>query len=111
MRGLVVAAVLIGACLFAGIGLATRSAAPADVNESHRVIASTDLGDLLPVGSTVEVDCELPDQAGYLATTPVAPFSFMVVTVTAAQLDSTPHGPFTESCDHWRARRHVTTVI
>ncbi len=111
MRGLAIVALLLGACLFAGIGLATSSAnRGTDVNESHQLTALTDLGNLAPVGSTVELECQLPGEAGYLAVAPVTAFSYLVVAVTPAQLDSPPRGPFTESCDQWQARHHVATA-
>ncbi len=111
MRALAILALLIGAVWFTGIGLVTASVNHGgDVDESHRLVATTILGDLLPVGSSVQLQCELAGNGGYLATSAVTAFTYLTVTVSAAQLDTPPRGPFTESCDHWRARHHVATI-
>ena len=110
MRALIVGLVL-GLCGLLGIGAAVhRDASTADVNEIHTLLVPTDLGDLVPAGSTVQVECELPAGAGYLAIVraPVPEYAYLVITVTAAQLDSAPRGPFPESCAHWQQRHHVT---
>ena len=106
MRAVVIGVVL-GLCGFAGIGLVTAPARQGDVNESHTLVAPTDLGPAVAVGATIEVDCQLPDGTGYLAVVPQSPIALLVIKVTPTQLDSAPRGPFPESCDHWQKRHHV----
>ncbi len=109
MRGLIVG-VLLGLCCFVLTGVWTSAARQADLDEAHRLVEPSSLALLVPVGSQVRVECELPNGAGYLAVGPAIGISMPVLTVTAAQLDSTPRGPFSESCDHWVKRHHVTTI-
>jgi len=114
MRGGLVIGALLGVCGFAFIGLATRPPpGPADVNEPHTMSAPSP-GYAAHLGGKVLVQCALPDGTSYLATTHPSGLSaiaitFRVVTVTAAELDSPPRGPFTESCAHWEQRHHVPT--
>ena len=109
MRGLIVG-VLLGLCCFVGTGVATSSARQPDLDEVHRLIQPSSLDILVPVGSQIRVECALPNDAGYLAVGPAIGISMPVLTVTAAQLDTAPRGPFKESCDHWVKRHHVTTI-
>jgi hypothetical protein len=109
VRALLVGLVL-GLFGFLAMGLATSDARRADVDEAHTVIAPTSLGELTPIGSVVRLECEEPDGASYLAVGAPSGITLRVLTVRAAQLDSPPRGPFTESCAHWLRRHHVGTV-
>ncbi len=109
MRGLIIG-VLLGLCGFGGIAAATdHIPAQSDVTEMHTLTAPTDLEDLIPVGSRIAVECALPGDAGYLAVAPAPGDTLLVVTVTAAELDTTPRGPFTESCEHWQQRHNMVS--
>lgn len=98
-----------GALTVAGIGVVTRPVRQSDVGEVHTLVRPSDLGAIVPVGSTVDLECQLPD-GRYLALGPADGITLPIVTVTADELDAAPKGPFTESCDHWKQRHHVINV-
>jgi hypothetical protein len=91
---------------FAAIGGIAHAARSLDVNEPHTVVMATSMGELVPIGSTVLVECQLP-AGGYLAEHYAAGNTMLVFTVTTTQLDSAPTGPFPESCEHWQKRHRV----
>jgi hypothetical protein len=86
---------------------AARSPNP-DVDEVHILLTGDD--PLVPAGSPVKLQCQLPDGSGYLATALASLSSVTVLTVAAADLDGLPRGPFTETCEHWQQRHHVQTI-
>ena len=91
-----------------GIGIATAQTRYPDVNEAHVLLESVgDLASLVPGGSTVLVECQLPN-GNYLAIGPAIGVTVPVVKVAATQLDAPPRGPFAESCGHWQRRHRVS---
>jgi hypothetical protein len=103
--GIVVGLVL-GLVGFLVIGSVATAAQTSDVSEPHRLVAATSMGDIVPVGSSVLIECQQPN-GEYLAEQNAVGATMLVFMVTAGQLDSKPVGPFPESCDHWQARHHV----
>jgi hypothetical protein len=100
---------LLGACGIAAVDYATLDARRPnpDVNEPHTIASSSD--PLIPVGSVVKVQCAQNDGT-YLATALPSLSSILVITVTVADLDARPRGPFTETCAHWQARHQVQNM-
>ena len=108
MRFGLLVGVLLGLIGFTAMAAITTGASRnPDANEPHRVVAVTSMDSLVPVGSTVYVQCQWPDGA-YLVDQSIAG-STLVFTVTVGQVDAAPHGPFPESCDDWQARHQAFT--
>jgi hypothetical protein len=105
----IVVGLMLGLLGFVAIGAVASAAGTSDVSEPHRLIAATSMGEIVPVGSSVLIECQQPS-GEYLAEQPAVGATMLIFTVTASQLDTTPVGPFSESCDHWQARHHVDTA-
>ncbi len=110
MMRAVVISLCVGLCCLGLMGFVTRSTRKADpdVSESHVLVTASD--PLVPPGSIVKLQCQLDDGSGYLATALPSASSMLVITVTAADLNTPPRGPFAESCAHWQARHHVQAI-
>jgi hypothetical protein len=91
---------------------------PHDINEAHTLTQTLERGitaanGVIPMnqqaGKTVYVQCQW-NSTEYVASNGKGGQYTMplVFNVTVDQLDSTPRGPFKESCEHWGNRHKLT---
>jgi hypothetical protein len=116
------AVVVIVALIIAGRGgmsLYHHFFTPHDISEAHTLTQTLERGipsntGVIPMnqeaGKTVYVQCHWPNTSEYVASNgKPTPYGMpLVFDVNAGQLDSTPKGPFKESCEHWGKRHKVT---
>jgi hypothetical protein len=92
---------------------------PHDINEAHTLTQTLERGvvaanGFVPLnqkaGEAVYIQCQWPNTSEYVASNgkPTQYGMPLAFNVTTDQLDSTPRGPFKESCEHWGKRHKVT---